>query len=80
MPPFLMKPETINPFINPSVEVVCPGERYKRLRRLLDVRLLDVGIGLLAPLQQGIAAQGRDHSHSDGPSVATSSASSPRLA
>ena len=39
--------------------------------RLLDVVLLDVLIGLLAPLQQGVAAQRRDDSHGPSPIVAT---------
>jgi hypothetical protein len=37
-----------------------PGERCERRHRLLDMRLLDVLIGLLASLQQGVAAKGRD--------------------
>jgi hypothetical protein len=43
-------------------EVVRPGERRERFHGLLDVRLLNVGIGLFAPLQQGVAAQCRNDS------------------
>ena len=55
-------------------QVMLAQQRAQRGGRAGDMRLLDVGISGLAPLQQRIAAQRDDHLHGCPPKVATSTA------
>ena len=55
-------------------QIVIAGQRGQGVGRGGDVVLLDLGVGGLAPLEQGVAAQGDDDPHVSSTEVATMAA------